>query len=200
MSGTIIFSVLEHAPRNYEEISKIETEDRKSVLTRRNETMVIVGEEGPPLKLKYIGPEDLINVVTNDAPNRKTLIRALYETRELDPKKGKWFLNNPWRIDLNDLIISNEEWERFSKGPGKKIKYYLPLATPEKVTLPWLLKNLPASLLIKASIFIFSVFSCGVYIGRTQLYQEVFDSFKPVVVKEAVPNQGLKATPQSGLP
>lgn len=43
MSGTIIFSVLEHEQRNYEEVSEIETEDgKKAVLKRVNETTVIV--------------------------------------------------------------------------------------------------------------------------------------------------------------
>jgi hypothetical protein len=201
MSGTIIFSVLEHAPRNYEEVSEFEAEDgRTGVRTHTNETMVIVGENSPSLKLKYIGPEDVINVVTNEAPNRKTLVRAFYETRELDTKKGKWFFNNPWRVSLSDLVVSNEEWEHFSKGPGRQIKHYLPLATPEKVTLPWLFKNLSVGGWLAAGGLVISIFGGGAYFARTQLYQEVVNMFKPAVVQQAAPNQGLKATPKSGAP
>ena len=123
MSGTIVFSVLEHKPKNYEEVSEIETEDgKKAVRTRTNETMEIVGKQEPPLKIKYTDPEDIINIVTNEAPDRKTLIRVLYETRELDPKKGKWFLNNPWKVSLDDLVVSNDEWEHFLKRPRKENK------------------------------------------------------------------------------
>lgn len=198
MSGTIIFSVLEHAPRNYEEVAEFGTEDGgKGVRTRTNETMVIVGGDGPALKLKYIGPNDVINVVTNEAPNRKTLVRALYETRALDPKKGKWLLNNPWRVSIGDLVISKEEWEYFSKGPGKQIKYYLPLARPEIVTLPWLFKNLSVGGWLATGGIVISIFGSGVYIARTQLYQELVDSFRPAEVQTATPNQALKATPDA---
>jgi len=201
MSGTIVFSILEHKPKNYEEISEFETEDgKKAVRTRTNETMVIVGEQGPPLKIKYIGPEDVINVVTNEAPGRKTLIRALYETRELDPKKGKWFLNNPWRVSLDDLVVSNEEWERFSKGPGKKIKHYLPLPAPEKVTLIWLFKNLSVRGWLAGIGFLISIFGSGVYFASTQLYQQAENMLKPATAQQITPNQGLKATPKNGAP
>ncbi len=201
MSETIIFSVLEHAPMNFEEISEFETEDgRKEVRTRTNETMVIVGEKGPALKIKYIRPEDLINVVTNNAPNRKTLVSALYDTRELDPKKGKRFVNNPWRVSCDDLVVSNEEWEHFSKGPGKHINHYLPLVAPEKITFPWLIKNITIGVWVKVVFLIISIFGSGVYLASTPLYQEIIDSLKPVVVQQTTSNQGLKAIPQRESP
>lgn len=198
MSGTIVFSVLEHAPRNYEEVSEFETEGGgKGVRTRTNETLEIVGGDGPTLKLKYIGPEDVINVVTNEAPNRKTLVRALYETRELDPTKGKWLLNNPWRVSIGDLVVSKDEWGHFSKGAGKQIKHYLPLATPEKITLPWLFKNLSVRGWLAAGGIVIAMFSNGVYVARTPAYQALADSITPTAVEETAPNQPIKPTPSA---
>lgn len=198
MSGTIVFSVLEHAPRNYEETSEFVTEDGgKGVRTRTNEAMVLVGGDGPALKLKYIGPEDVINIVTNEAPNRKTLVRALYETRDLDPKKGKWLLNCPWRVSIGDLLISKDEWEYFSKGVGKKIKHYLPLAKPEKVTIPWLVKNLSVGGWLAAGSIAVSLFGSGVYLAGTQFYQALADSFSPAEVQKVAPNQLIKPTPNA---
>lgn len=169
---------------------QFESEDgRTTVRTKKNETMVFASGKGPALKLKYIGPEDVINVVTNDAPNRKTLVRALYETRERDPKKGKWFVNNPWRVSVDDLVVSSEEWEFFSKGEGKKLKQYLPLAAPEKVTLPWLFKNLSVGAWVLIAGIAFSFFSSGVYFSKTQLYQEITRSLEPVSVQNLEPNQ-----------
>ncbi len=190
MSGTLAFSVLEHAPKNYEEVSELESEGGRTIVrTKKNETLVFASGNGPALKLKYIGPEDVINVVTNDAPNRKTLVRALYETRERDPKKGKWFENNPWRVSLDDLVVSSEEWELFSKGEGKKLKQYLPLPTPEKVTLPWLFKNLPVGTWMLIAGIAFSIFSSGVYFSKTQLYQEITQTLEPASVQKSEPNQ-----------
>lgn len=202
MSWTIVFSILEHAPRNYEEIDEFDTEDGKKGIRRKtNETMTLFGGEGPVLKLKYLGPEDIINVVTNDVPNRKTLVRALYETRELNPKKGKWFLNNPWRVSLADLVVSCDEWEYFSANAGKKIKYYLPLAKPEQVTLPWLVRNTSIGTWITTVGFAASVFGAGIYVGDSKIYNKLSNILKtPSATQMATPNQVLNASPQNGSP
>ena len=90
MSGAIIFSILEHRPKNFEEIDDYMDKDGEKIRrTRRSETSVLVGKKNTGLQIKYISTEDVINVVTNTDSNKNTLIRGLFETRELIPKKGK---------------------------------------------------------------------------------------------------------------
>ena len=171
MSGTLVFSILEHTPRNYEEVDEFETEDgQKAVRTRTNHSMELIANEEQALKLKYISPEDVINVVTNEAPNRKTLVHALYLTRELDTKQGKWLVNCPWKVGVNDLVVSHDEWKLFAKGIGKKIRHYLPLAKPEQVTVLWLIRNLSIGIWISAISLATSIFLIGAYIGKTDFF------------------------------
>lgn len=173
-SGTLVFSILDHSPQNFEEVEEEKHEDGSlTVRTRTNETTVIVRPKGPSLRLKYIGAEDVINIITNHAPNRRTLVRAVYSTRELDPKKGSWSLNNPRKLAPSDLVVSQEEWELFAKGPGKNIKKYLPLVLPEKITVLWLIKNLSVANWISVAGFTVSIFGAGVYFSQTEAYEKV---------------------------
>ena len=173
-SGTLVFSILDHSPQNFEEIEEEKHEDGFStVRTRKNQTTVIVKPEGPPLRLKYISTEDVINIVTNDAPNRRTLVRAVYSTRELDPQKGTWSLNNPRKLAPTDLVISHDEWKRFANGPGKKLKNYLPLILPERITVLWLIKNLSIANWISVVSAAVAIFGAGVYFSQTEAYEKV---------------------------
>ncbi len=136
MSGSIIFSILEHKPKNYEEIDEyVDKEGLNVVRTRRNETTTLIGNPSPGLKIKYISTEDVINIVTNEKECKSTLVRGLYETRELDPKKGKWMLNSPLSLSRDDLVVKAEEWERFQRGDGKRLAAYLPLKAPSNAQL-----------------------------------------------------------------
>ncbi len=174
MSGTIIFSILEHEPRNYEEINEYVDEEGQNIRrTRRSETNTFIGNPNPGLQIKYISTEDLINTVTNDKENKKTLVRALFETRELNPKKGKYLLTTPLSINQNDLIIKAEEWVLFENDGGKKIAAYLPLKQPEKVTLQWLVKNVSISTWIAVIGLAISIFLSGIYITETELYRDI---------------------------
>jgi len=180
MSGAIILSILEHEPRNFEEISEYVDEEGQNIRkTRRSETSTIVGVQNPGLQIKYISTEDVINVVTNEAENRKTLIRALFETRDLDPKKGKWLLNSPRSIEQNDLIINAEEWSFFEKEEGKKLVDYLPLKRPEKVTIPWLFKNVSFSAWLSAGGLAVAMFLAGVSAAETGLYKDIRSKILP---------------------
>lgn len=85
----------------------------------RSETTTLIGNLHPGLQIKYISTEDVINVVTNEKSNRKTIIRGLYETRDLEPKKGKWMANCPVSVSQNDLVIKSEEWDYFERNGGK---------------------------------------------------------------------------------
>ena len=174
MSGTIIFSILEHEPRNYEEINEYVDEEGQNIRrTRRSETNTFIGNPNPGLQIKYISTEDLINTVTNEKENKKTLVRALFETRELNPKKGKYLLTTPLSINQNDLIIKAEEWVLFENGGGKKLAAYLPLKQPEKVTLQWLAKNISISTWIAGIGLIVSIFLSGIYIAETEFYKNI---------------------------
>jgi hypothetical protein len=195
-SGTLVFSILDHSPQNFEEIEEEKHEDgSRTVRTRTNETTVIVKPEGPSLRLKYVGTEDLINIVTNDAPNRRTLVRAVYSTRDLDPQKGSWSLNNPRRLAPSDLVISHEEWEHFADGPGKKLKNYLPLVLPEKITVLWLIKNLSVANWISVVGFAVAIFSAGIYFSQTEAYEKVEAMFMVLPkTKAAMPNPSFHGT------
>jgi hypothetical protein len=178
MSGSIIFSILEHKPKNFEEVDEYTDEDGRNIVrTRRNETTTLIGNSNPGLQIKYISTEDVINVITNEKECKSTLVRGLYETRELDPKKGKWMLNCPLSISQKDLVVKAEEWERFERGDGKRIASYLPLRVPEKVTITWLVNNISIGGWISVVAIIFSVFSAGVYFSETGIYKEVKAKF-----------------------
>ena len=177
-SGTIIFSIVDHQPKNYEEKDKITDQDGElAIRTRVNEEVLRIGTSNPTLRLSYISPEDVINIVTNEAPNRKTLVRATYQTRELDPKKGTWQANNPKKLGISDLVISNQEWEIFSNGKGKKIKNYLPLAIPETVTILWLLKNVSYDFWLLVVSWSIALFSAGLYFSGTNAYKALTTLF-----------------------
>ena len=191
-SGTLVFSILDHSPQNFEEVDEDEKHEdgSRTVRTKTNESTVIVRSDGPPLRLKYIGTEDVINIVTNDAPNRRTLVRAVYSTRELNPKKGTWSLNNPKKLAPTDLVVSHEEWEHFADGTGKKIKNYLPLVLPEKVTVLWLIKNLSVANWISAISVAAVIFGTGVYVAQTDAYEKAREMFMvPAKAKAAMPNE-----------
>ena len=50
-SGTLVFSILDHSPQNFEEIEEEKHEDgSRTVLTRTNETTAIVKPDGAPLR------------------------------------------------------------------------------------------------------------------------------------------------------
>ena len=187
MSGELVFSVLEHRPQNYEEINEAQDGGGNTVIHTKTNESVPLGSEGG-LKLRYIATEDLINIVTNDAPNRKTILRAIFNTRDLDPKKGKWFLNNPMKVSLSDVVLSSTEWEKFSNGKGKELKKYIPLSLPEKMTLSWLWSNLPLGMWVKIAIFAFSVLSVGIYLGQSKLYVELQSKFTPANEEVKMPN------------
>lgn len=195
-SGTLVFSILDHRPQNFEEIEEEKHEDgSRTVRTRTNETTVIIKSEGPPLRLKYVGPEDVINIVTNDAPNRRTLVRAVYSTRELNPQKGSWSLNSPRKLTPTDLVVSHDEWEHFTNGPGKTIRTYLPLVPPEKITVHWLVKNLSIVNWISAVGFVVAIFGAGVYFSQTEAYEKVREMFMvPSKAKVAMPNPSFQPT------
>lgn len=196
MAGELIFSVLEHLPRNFEEVNEGKNEDGKRVVhTKTNETTLVVGDSAKGLQLRYITTEDLINVVTNDAPNRKTLVRSVYETRDLDPKKGKWFVNNPMRVSLADVVVAAEEWELFSGGKGKDLKRYVPLALPEHITFPWLWKNLPIQMWVQVLLIGVSIFTGGILFAQSPLYGKLSSLVTPPATTEALPNQQPKPTP-----
>lgn len=183
MSGTIIFSILEHKPKNYEEVDEYIDEDGRSVTrTRRNETTTLIGNPNPGLQIKYIATEDTINTITNEKDGKKTLVRGLYETRNLDPKQGKWMLNSQLTISQKDLIIKVSEWEHFEKSGGKKLASYLPLQVPEKVTIKWLVTNMSIGSWVAAISIIGSVFTAGAYFTETGIYQKIKDNF--VVVEQ----------------
>jgi len=180
MSGEIIFSILEHKPRNFEEVDEYVDEEGQNIKrTRRSETSTIVGNKNSGLQIKYISTEDVINVVTNEAENKITLVRGLFETRDLDPKKAKWLLNSPLSIAQNDLIINTEEWLLFEKGEGKKLVAYLPLKRPEKVTIPWLFKNISFSVWLSAGGLAVAIFLAGVYVAETGLYKDIRSKLLP---------------------
>lgn len=190
MAGELIFSVLEHLPRNFEETNEGQSGDGQTVIhTKTNETALVIGNSSKGLQIRYITTEDLINIVTNDAPNRKTLVRSLYETRELDPKKGKWFVNNPMRVALSDVVVTSNEWERFSEGKGRNLKKYVPLALPENITFPWLWKNLPVGMWLKVMLIGASIFSGGIFFAQSSLYGEVTSLLSKPATTDAVPNR-----------
>lgn len=195
-SGTLVFSILDHSPQNFEEIEEEKHEDGShTIRTRTNETTVIVKPEGAPLRLKYIGTEDVINIVTNHAPNRRTLVRAVYSTRELDPQKGSWSLNNPRKLAPSDLVVSQDEWEHFTNGPGKKLKNYLPLVPPEKITVLWLIKNLSVANWISVVSFAVAIFGAGVYFSQTEAFEKVRAIFMaPAKAKAEMPNPSFQGT------
>lgn len=177
-SGGIIFSIVDHQPKNYEETDEVTDQDGDlAVRTRVNEEMLRISTSPPGLKLSYISSEDVINIVTNEAPNRKTLVRATFKTRALNPKEGTWQANNPKRLSVGDLVISNEEWERFSKGLGKKIAHYLPLAIPEKITIGWLFRNASYKFWLLVGSGSISLFMAGVYFSSTKAYAVVNSLF-----------------------
>lgn len=171
-SGTLVFSILDHTPQNYEEVEEEKHDDgSRTIRTKIHETTAIVRPNGPPLRLKYVGTEDVINIVANDAPNRRTLVWAVYSTRDLNPKMGTLHVNNPRKLAPNDLVVSHVEWELFAAGPGKKIKNYLPLVLPEKVTLLWLVKNLSLANWGVAISFVSATFGAGIFFAQTTAYQ-----------------------------
>lgn len=178
-SGTIIFSILDHQLKNYEEKDEVTDQDGElAIRTRVNEEVLRIGVSNPTLRLSYISQEDVINIVTNEAPNRKTLVRTTYQTRELDPKKGTWQANNPKKLAVSDLVISDQEWEIFSNGKGKKIKNYLPLALPEKVTIPWLFKNVSYDFWLLVVSWSITLFSAGLYFSGTNAYKALTSLFQ----------------------
>ena len=190
LSGTLVFSILDHSVQNFEETEEEKNNDgSRTVHTRTSETTVIAKPAGSSLVLKYIGTEDVINIFTNDAPNRRTLVRAVYSTRELNPKTGTWSLNNLRKLALSDLIVSFDEWEHFSKGPGKKLQHYLPLVLPEKITIFWLLKNLSVANWISAASVAAVIFGMGVYFSQTEAYVQIRKIFEVSVKTQAtIPN------------
>lgn len=198
-SGALVFSILDHSPQNFEEINEEKHEDgSRTVRTRRNETTVIAKQEGPALRLKYIGTENVINIVKNDAPNRRTLVRAVYSTRELDPKQGCWSLNNPRKLTPSDLVVSHDEWKHFRSGPGKKLNNYLPLVLPEKITVLWLIKNLSVANGISVVSFAVAIFGAGVYFSQTEAYEKVRAMFmapakaKAEITQPIIPTDRLR--------
>jgi len=181
MSGTIIFSILKHSPRNYEQIDEYVDDDGNDVKrTRSSETSTIIGNKRPGLQVKYISTEDVINTVTNEAENKKTLIRGLFETRALDPKKGELMLNCPISICQKDLIIDSDEWSLFQNGKGKDLEKYIPLKYPEKVTIPWLIKNVSFPAWIAVGGIAVAIFMAGVYVVETGIYKEIKKQVLPL--------------------
>ena len=175
--GTIIFSIIENKPKNFEEIDEfIHENGEKYRRTRRSETVTLIGDSKPGLQIKYISTEDLINIIANEKenPNKKTLINKLFETRDLDPKKGKLLMSESLRISQNDLVITSEEWKLFEQNTGKKLTR--DLAYPAKVTIPWLLKNVSISYWIAFAGLCISIFLAGVYVAESKAYKDVFSS------------------------
>lgn len=186
VSGSIRFSILENAPTNYERKEEREVSDGIEVRTSTKESEVIVGKPGPSLKLRYIKPDDIANVIANDAPNTKTLIRELYGTRDLDKKKATYLLNCPLKITACDLRVSRDEWVAFKKANSRFALRQNPLAHPEKVTLAWLTHNVPVSLWYKAAAVLFAAFMFGVGFAETGVYSSIKAVFSEM--KAAAPS------------
>lgn len=196
MCGTIIFAILEHKPRNFEEVHEyVDEEGRNVTRRRRNVSSTIMGNPNSGLQIKYISTEDVINTVTNEAANKKTLVSLLFETRELDPKKGKRMVNCPLSIAQNDLIIKAEEWELFERNGGKKLAEYLPLKHPEKVTIPWLVENVSVSVWVAAVGLAVSIFLAGIYVAETGLYKDIRNKVMTSNESEKTLNKKIQPTP-----
>lgn len=197
-AGQLVFSIRTHTPQNYKETDETRNSDgSRTVRTRTNETHVIVKADGPALRLRYVAPEDVINIITNDAPNRKTLVRATYQTRELNPKLGTWHAGKPVELTPADLIVCADEWKLFSLGLGKDLKARTHLLLPEKVTLKWLVNNLSVAQWVSAFGAIASVFGLGVYLGQTAAYQQLVVLLKPASIEapgSTGPSRGSTAT------
>jgi hypothetical protein len=186
ISGEIRLSIIEHEPTNYEEVEESQNPDgTTTVVTRRNEIAFQFGEE-PALQLRYIAPNDVANIVANESPNRKTLIRKLYKSRELTRDKGKYLANCPLRISEKDICISREEWNLFKKSNGKLAFTQNPLTNPEKVTLIWLSKNVPVSIWWKAGVALFAAFMLGVGLSETGIYQHIKSAVKTEVLSKSL--------------
>jgi len=190
MSGAIIFSILEHKPKNYEQIDEyVDEEGRNVKRTRTSETSKIIGSNNTGLQIKYISTEDVINTVTNEVENKKTLIRGLFETRDLNPKKGKWMLNCPISINQKDLVIDLDEWSLFQRGDGKRLTAYLPLKYPEKVTITWLIKNVSFSAWLTAGGLAIAIFMAGIYAAETGIYKDIKKQISPAYGAEKTLNK-----------
>ncbi len=173
ISGALRFSILENTPTNYERKEEREVSDGIEIRTSTKESSRLFGDSGPSLKLRYVKPEDIANIVANEAPSTRTLIRELYKTRELRKKEAKYLLNCPMKITAADLRISREEWELFKEVNGKCALKQNPLASPERVTLVWLARNVSVSLWYKAAAVLFAVFMLGAAFAQTGMYSSI---------------------------
>ncbi|MES2608728.1 MAG: hypothetical protein V4679_00735 [Pseudomonadota bacterium] len=203
-TGQLVFSIRKHTPQNYKEVEETQNSDgSRTVRTKTSENLVIVRSDGPALRLRYLAPEDAINIIANEAPNRKTLVRATYKTRDLDLKQGTLHAGSPIELAAADLIVCAEEWEIFSNGPGKHLRAQTPLLLPERVTLKWLANNLSITQWIGAMGAIASIFALGMYFAQTTAYQQLLAISKPVSIEmpaKTEPSFGPPATVEPAHP
>lgn len=115
MTDKIRFAIIRHEPPNYDEVRYEKDENGEGVtVTTEYRTIVFIGsKQKAPLEIFYLRPEDVVSVVQNKVAGRLIKVHRLYETLDLNPKRGRALLNCPITVTADDFIITREALDTF---------------------------------------------------------------------------------------
>ncbi len=115
MTDKIRFAVIRHEPPDYDDVRYEKDSDGNEIkVTTEHRTVLLIGSKGKhALEMFYLRPQDVVSVVRNQADDRLIRIHRLYETLDLDPKKGRLLVNCPITVDKEDLVVTREALDAF---------------------------------------------------------------------------------------
>jgi hypothetical protein len=120
-----------------------------------------------------------------DVISREFTLFADYGSIPSDAQLRKAF-NDDLQDTIDELEIIVNSYDKYG-GPNNNIVKSTPaeLDYPEKVTIMWLARHMPAKLLITAIVLLASAFLLGVKFGNTDLYR----SLNPAALEYAAEHQ-----------
>ena len=125
ITGQLVVAFVYHKPSDYREVREVAGKDgsvAKITRTKRTEFKV-VSEDYKPIEISYLTHEDSARIILNKVENREILVNTLFFSNDRIPKNGRFLMGDTAvSVSKNELIVTREEIERFSKVARIKIK------------------------------------------------------------------------------
>ena len=182
MQRKTFLSILLNKPSDYEEdLGLVEKDGETYKHTKKSRTQTFsFGEKSEIINLRYLHPEDVAKVYFNEAPNRVTIINRIFNTPDIDPKKGTALMHDDLRITKSSLTITPEQLIIFSKKHKLKLKKRLGVDAPDNVTINWLIKNVPLRMWLSTAALAVAIFVAGTTFGQSPFFHKAKEAWKSI--------------------
>ncbi|WP_313056505.1 hypothetical protein [Stutzerimonas nitrititolerans] len=202
MQRKTFLSILLNKPSDYEEdLGLVEKDGETYKHTKTNRTQTFsFGEKSEIINLRYLHPEDVAKVYFNEAPNRVTIINRIFNTPDIDPKRGTALMHDNLRITKSSLTITPEQLIKFSKRHKLKIKKRLGVDAADRVTVSWLIRNVPIRMWISTAALFIAIFVAGTTFGQSPFFHKAQEAWKSISTPSApLTSRSTPFAPLTGL-